>query len=299
MEARPKSSGELEVRGDKDHPSNFGKLCTKGIALGDTVIHDGRLLAPTKKQQGKAETVSWDEALNLTANKFSEAIEKYGPDSVAFYVSGQLLTEDYYVANKLIKGFMGTSNIDSNSRLCMASSVVGHKRAFGTDTVPVCYEDLEQAELVILVGSNLAWCHPVLFQRLRAAKQDNPDLKVVVIDPRVTETCSIADEHLAINSGSDVALFNGLLANLTTNGYLDAEYIEANTNGFEDALQSALLESDIEHKTGLTASQLARFYSDFATTEKVVTVYSQGVNQSSQAQTRLIASSTVTWRPAR
>ncbi|GAM74882.1 assimilatory nitrate reductase large subunit [Vibrio ishigakensis] len=287
MEARPKSSGELEVRGDKDHPSNFGKLCTKGIALGDTVIHDGRLLAPTKKQQGKAETVSWDEALNLTANKFSEAIEKYGPDSVAFYVSGQLLTEDYYVANKLIKGFMGTSNIDSNSRLCMASSVVGHKRAFGTDTVPVCYEDLEKAELVVLVGSNLAWCHPVLFQRLRAAKQDNSDLKVVVIDPRVTETCSIADEHLAINSGSDVALFNGLLAYLTTNGYLDAEFIEANTNGFEDALQSALLESDIEHKTGLTASQLARFYSDFATTDKVVTVYSQGVNQSSQGSDKV------------
>lgn len=128
---------------------------------------------------------------------------------------------------------------------------------------------------MILVGSNLAWCHPVLFQRLRAAKQDNPDLKVVVIDPRVTETCSIADEHLAINSGSDVALFNGLLANLTTNGYLDAEYIEANTNGFEDALQSALLESEVEHKTGLTASQLARFYSDFATTDKVVTVYSK------------------------
>lgn len=287
VEARPKSNGELEVRGDKQHPSNFGKLCTKGIALGDTVIHDGRLLFPTKRDGGNRESLTWDDALTLTTNKFSEAIEKYGPDSVAFYVSGQLLTEDYYVANKLIKGFIGTSNIDSNSRLCMASSVVGHKRAFGSDTVPVCYEDLEHAELVVLVGSNLAWCHPVLFQRLRAAKQDNPALKVIVVDPRVTETCSIADEHLAINSGSDVALFNGLLAYLTTNGHLDAEFIHAHTDGFEGALQPALLETDIERKTGLTSSQLARFYADFATTDKVVTVYSQGVNQSSQGSDKV------------
>lgn len=177
VEARPKLSGELEIRGDKSHPSNYGKLCTKGIALGDTVIHDGRLLTPIEKSQSGDKILDWDSATQLVADKFSHAIERYGPDSVAFYVSGQLLTEDYYVANKLMKGFIGASNIDSNSRLCMASSVVGHKRAFGSDTVPICYEDLEHADMVILVGSNLAWCHPVLFQRLRTAKQINPDVK--------------------------------------------------------------------------------------------------------------------------
>lgn len=282
VEARPKLSGELEIRGDKSHPSNYGKLCTKGIALGDTVIHDGRLLTPIEKSQSGDKALDWDSATQLVADKFSHAIERYGPDSVAFYVSGQLLTEDYYVANKLMKGFIGASNIDSNSRLCMASSVVGHKRAFGSDTVPICYEDLEHADMVILVGSNLAWCHPVLFQRLRTAKQINPDVKIVVIDPRETENNTIADYHLALNSGSDVALFNGLLHFLNKHDHLDHDFIQSSTNQINHALSAAESDDDLlESATGLTRKQLNRFYQDFASSDKVITVYSQGVNQSS------------------
>ena len=282
VEARPKLSGELEIRGDKSHPSNYGKLCTKGIALGDTVIHDGRLLAPIEKSQNGDKALDWDSATQLVADKFSHTIERYGPDSVAFYVSGQLLTEDYYVANKLMKGFIGASNIDSNSRLCMASSVVGHKRAFGSDTVPICYEDLEHADMVVLVGSNLAWCHPVLFQRLRSAKQIHPDMKIVIIDPRETENNTIADYHLALNSGSDVALFNGLLHFLNKHGYLDQTFIQSHTNHINQALAAAESDNDcLELATGLTREQLHRFYQDFARSSKVITVYSQGINQSS------------------
>lgn len=288
IEARPRSNGRLEVRGDKEHPSNYGKLCTKGIALGDTVIHDGRLLAPKlKTKAGDWYDTEWDEALSRVAKGFAETVEKYGPDSVAFYVSGQLLTEDYYVANKLIKGFLGSANIDSNSRLCMASTVVGHKRAFGMDTVPVCYEDLEKTDLVILVGSNLAWCHPVLFQRLRAAKQTNANLKVIVIDPRRNESCEIADLHLAINPGSDVSLFNGLLVHLGEHNRMDHSFIGSSTNGFSDAYQSALNDADVSDTTGIDRESLEQFYEYFAQTEKVITIYSQGVNQSSQGSDKV------------
>ncbi|CAH6944010.1 Nitrate reductase [Vibrio chagasii] len=291
IEVRPTASGKLEVRGDKDHPSNYGKLCTKGAALGDTVTPIGRLTQPMQRVASGQQLLPWSSASQLVADKFKQAIEQHGPDSVAFYVSGQLLTEDYYMANKLMKGFIGSANIDSNSRLCMASSVVGHKRAFGTDTVPVCYEDLEQAEVVVITGSNLAWCHPVLFQRLRAAKQANPDMKVIVIDPRYTDSCEIADIHLALESGSDVALFNGLLAYLDDNDQLDSDYIENHTQGFTEAIRTATdyryTESGWGNKsvpelTGLSEQQLEQFYQLFASKEKVLTIYSQGVNQSTQ-----------------
>lgn len=291
IEARPTSLGKLEVRGDKDHPSNYGKLCTKGIALGDTVTPLGRLTQPAHIQNEQKQELDWNNATQLVADKFNQTIEEFGADSVAFYVSGQLLTEDYYVANKLMKGFIGSGNIDSNSRLCMASTVVGHKRAFGADTVPVCYEDLEQADLVVITGSNLAWCHPVLFQRLRAAKQANPALKVIVIDPRYTDTCEIADIHLALESGSDVALFNGLLGYLDDNDKLDADYIENHTQGFTESIRSATQyrytesgwgDKSVPELTGLTEQQLKQFYSLFASNEKVLTIYSQGVNQSTQ-----------------
>ncbi|MCG9676557.1 nitrate reductase [Vibrio chagasii] len=291
IEVRPTASGKLEVRGDKDHPSNYGKLCTKGAALGDTVTPIGRLTQPMQRVESGQQLLPWSSASQLVADKFKQAIEQHGPDSVAFYVSGQLLTEDYYVANKLMKGFIGSANIDSNSRLCMASSVVGHKRAFGTDTVPVCYEDLEQAEVVVITGSNLAWCHPVLFQRLRAAKQANPDMKVIVIDPRYTDSCEIADIHMALESGSDVALFNGLLAYLDDNDQLDSDYIENHTQGFTEAIRTATdyryTESGWGNKsvpelTGLSEQQLEQFYQLFASNEKVLTIYSQGVNQSTQ-----------------
>lgn len=293
IEARPTSLGKLEVRGDKKHPSNYGKLCTKGIALGETVTPLGRLTQPTHIQNQQKHELVWDDATQLVADRFNQAIEEFGPDSVAFYVSGQLLTEDYYVANKLMKGFIGSGNIDSNSRLCMASSVVGNKRAFGSDTVPICYEDLEQTDLVVITGSNLAWCHPVLFQRLRASKQANPKLQVIVIDPRYTDTCEIANQHLAIESGSDVALFNGLLSYLANNDALDEEYISKHTEGFEQAIESAKKyvyhsdsnlnsEQGVSQLTGLTEQEIERFYRAFASNKKVITIYSQGVNQSSQ-----------------
>jgi assimilatory nitrate reductase catalytic subunit len=276
--ARPRPDGTAEIAGDPEHPANFGRLCSKGAALGETLSLDDRLLHPLVH----GTPATWDHALDLVAEKFSAAIAEHGPDSVAFYLSGQLLTEDYYVANKLMKGFIGSANVDTNSRLCMASSVAGHKRAFGADTVPGTYEDLELAELVVLVGSNLAWCHPVLYQRLAAA-QEARGIKVVVIDPRETATCEIADLHLAIAPGADVALFNGLLAHLVAGGRLDADYVARYTRDLPAALAaaSAMSLAEIAATTSLRASDIADFYELFAGTERVVTVYSQGVNQSS------------------
>lgn len=262
------------IKGDLDHPANFGRLCSKGAALGETIDLDGRLLHPMI--QGKR--AGWDMALDLVAEKFSAAIAEHGPESVAFYASGQLLTEDYYVANKLMKGFIGAANIDTNSRLCMASSVAGHKRAFGTDTVPGTYEDLEQADLIVLVGSNLAWCHPVLHQRIAAAKDVRPDMRVVNIDPRRTATTDLADMHLQIAPDGDIALFNGLLAHLADHGRLDAAFTENHVNGVQEAIAAA--RASDPSASGLPPQDLDRFFRLWAQTEKVVTVYSQGVNQS-------------------
>ncbi|SHN19691.1 nitrate reductase [Roseibium suaedae] len=270
--------GSVTVKGDPEHPANFGRLCSKGSALAETLSLDDRLLYP----EINGTRASWDDALDLVAARFSAAIAEHGPDSVAFYVSGQILTEDYYVANKLMKGFIGSANIDTNSRLCMASSVAGHRRAFGSDTVPGTYEDLEQADLVVLTGSNLAWCHPVLFQRLEAAKAANPALRIVTIDPRRTATCALADLHLGLAPDTDVALFNGLLSYVSENGYLDEAYISRHTSGFGEALGAAGAcdISRIADETGLSRQDIARFYDLAARTEKMVTVYSQGVNQS-------------------
>ena len=271
---RPDGVGGLAVRGDPDHPANRGRLCSKGSALGETVGLEGRLLQPLV---GGA-PASWDAALGLVADRFRATIAEHGPDAVAFYVSGQMLTEDYYVANKLMKGFIGSANIDTNSRLCMASTVAGHRRAFGTDTVPGIYEDLEETDLVVLVGSNLAWCHPVLYQRIAAAKAVRPALRVINIDPRRTATCDLADLHLPIAAGSDVALFNHLLAEIARRGAVDARYVGDHVAGFEAAVAAAL-QGDAS-LCDLAAADLAQFVDLWIGTEKVVTVFSQGVNQS-------------------
>jgi assimilatory nitrate reductase catalytic subunit len=272
---------QLVIYGDKTHPANFGRLCSKGSALADTVELKGRLLQP--KINGLDS--SWSAALDLVANSFRAMIDSYGPDSVAIYGSGQLLTEDYYVTNKLMKGFIGSANIDTNSRLCMSSSVAGHKRAFGSDTVPGCYEDFELAELIVLIGSNAAWCHPVSFQRIKAAKAANPALKVVVIDPRKTSSCDIADLHLPLAIGSDTTLFNGLLHALFQRNAVDLNYIERHTEGFIEALQQAITShAGIKQVAGvcrLSVQDVELFYSWFSETEKVMSLYSQGVNQSS------------------
>ncbi|EIE52687.1 assimilatory nitrate reductase (NADH) alpha subunit apoprotein [Citreicella sp. 357] len=278
---RADGNGGLDVRGDPDHPANFGKLCSKGSALGETVGLDGRLLSP--RIHGR--DASWDEALELVADRFRDTVARHGPDSVAFYVSGQLLTEDYYVANKLMKGYIGSANIDTNSRLCMASSVAGHKRAFGTDTVPGTYEDLEEADLVVLVGSNLAWCHPVLHQRILAAREAR-GTRLVVIDPRRTASCDGADMHLGLAAGSDAALFNGLLSAIDAAGAIDDDF-SAHITGMQDAIAAAALDDDAA--TGLTRAQLDAFYKLWIGSRRVVTVYSQGVNQSTSGTDKVNA----------
>lgn len=270
--ATPDGKGGLGIAGDPDHPANRGRLCVKGSALGETVGHGGRLLAP--RIHGRE--AGWDEALDLVAHRFRDTIAEHGPDSVGFYVSGQLLTEDYYVANKLMKGFIGSANIDTNSRLCMASAVAGHRRAFGTDTVPGLYEDLELADTVVLVGSNLAWCHPVLYQRLAAAREAR-GTRVVVVDPRRAASCDIADLHLALAPGADAALFNLLLAEIARRGLAGGD-AAAHLDGFDEALAAA--RGTLPSATGLAHSQLRQFFDLWCGSDKVVTVWSQGVNQS-------------------
>src|SRR5689334_22812427 len=193
--ATPDGAGGAAIAGDPEHPANFGRLCSKGSALGETVGLEGRLLHPMIRCKGTLERVAWSDALDHVAHRMQHIVARDGADAVAFYLSGQLLTEDYYVANKLMKGFVGTANVDTNSRLCMSSSVAGHRRAFGADTVPGCYEDLDLADLIVLVGSNLAWCHPVLYQRIAAAREKRPEMKIVLVDPRRTMTADIADLH--------------------------------------------------------------------------------------------------------
>jgi len=273
--------GTITVRGDPDHPANRGRLCSKGTALAATLAADDRLLEPFVD----GAPTTWPDALDTVAQRLLDCIARHGPDSVALYVSGQLLTEDYYVANKFMKGFVGTANIDTNSRLCMASAVAGHVRAFGEDIVPVDYADLELADLIVLVGSNLAWCHPVLMQRIVAARAERPAMKLVVIDPRRTATCDGADLHLPLRSGTDVMLFNGLLAWLAANGHADAAFVDGHTQGVDKALEAArAASSDIAATAqicGLDATQVERFFELFATNTRVVTLFSQGVNQSS------------------
>lgn len=267
-----------DLKGCSDHPANFGRLCVKGNKLLETNSASGRLLSPMINGQ----KAGWDDAIDQVASKFSKLIAEHGPDSVAFYVSGQLLTEDYYVANKLMKGYIGSANIDTNSRLCMSSAVAAYKRAFGADAVPCCYEDLEQTELLILVGSNAAWTHPVLFQRIERAKKLNPDLQVVTIDPRKTATSELADLHLGIKPGTDVALFNGLLAYLATHQALNDDYISANTQGFSAVLEDcgSWTLSKVASQCEISELELLSFYRLFADTDKVLTAYCMGVNQS-------------------
>ena len=268
---------EVRIEGDPDHPANRGKLCSKGTHLGETVGLEGRLLHP---MIGK-KRASWDKALDLVAKRFKETIARHGPGSVAFYVSGQLLTEDYYVANKLMKGFIGTANIDTNSRLCMSSAVAGHMRAFGEDIVPATYDDLDAADLIVLVGSNTAWCHPIVYQRIRARCEGGA--KLVVIDPRRTETAEEADLHLAIRPGSDVALMNGLLQHCHEAGVVDETYLAAHVAvpaDFWDQLGEGNDLWSVARTCEVPAADLRRFYELFAATPRTVTMFSQGINQS-------------------
>ena len=205
------------VRGDPLHPANFGRLCSKGANLHLTataaVTQQTRLLHPMQRMNRDAapQRISWDAALDSTAQKFTQVITDHGPDAVGFYISGQLLTEDYYVFNKLAKGLIGTNNIDSNSRLCMSSAVAGYKQTLGADAPPACYDDVNHAGCIFIVGSNTAFAHPILFRRIEDAKKANPAMKIIVADPRRTDTVELADLFLPIQPGTDVMLFNGML----------------------------------------------------------------------------------------
>jgi len=291
--ATPDGRGGAAISGDPEHPANFGRLCSKGSALGETLGLENRLLHPMIRcGKGTMERVAWSDALDHVAHRFQHIIARDGPGAVAFYLSGQLLTEDYYVANKLMKGFIGSANVDTNSRLCMASSVAGHRRAFGADTVPGCYEDLDEADLLVLVGSNAAWCHPVLYQRMLANKQSR-GARIVVIDPRRTDTVGEDDLFLGLKPGTDTALFSGLLVHLADHGALDRDYIERHTSGFEDAIVRARsLAGSVGATalaTGLSEADVAAFFRMFAGTPRVVTMYSQGVNQSAQGTDKVNA----------
>ena len=275
--------GAIAIAGDASHMANRGRLCVKGAALGETLGLDGRLLHPAlRDKEGVLRQATWEDAIARVASGFASIVAEHGPDSVALYVSGQLLTEDYYVANKLMKGYIGSANIDTNSRLCMSSSVAGHKRAFGADLVPGCYDDFDQADMIVLVGANSAWCHPILFQRIARAKEARPDLQVVVIDPRRTATCELADLHLPVKPGTDVWLFNGLLSYLARSEERNDGFIDEHTTGLDDAILAADIELlEVARICRLDVHDLLTFYRQFGATTKVVTAFSQGVNQSS------------------
>ncbi|MGC5780705.1 molybdopterin-dependent oxidoreductase [Methylobacterium sp. NFXW15] len=279
--ATPDGQGGASVAGDPQHPANLGRLCSKGSALGETLSLENRLLHP----QLNGERVSWDAALGTVAAEMQRVVDRHGPEAIAFYLSGQLLTEDYYVANKLAKGFVGTPHVETNSRLCMSSAVAAHRRAFGSDTVPGCYEDLDEADLIVFVGSNAAWCHPVLFRRMADAKARR-GTKFVVIDPRRTQTAQEADLFLGLKPGSDVALFSGLLVYLAENGFSDRAFVDEHTAGLDTALdrarQIAPNRAAIAAATGLSEGEIGAFFDLFARTRRVVTAFSMGVNQSMQ-----------------
>ncbi|RYF33093.1 MAG: nitrate reductase, partial [Comamonadaceae bacterium] len=269
--------------------ANFGRLCTKGSTLHLTataeVTLQTRLLQPMQRtQRGEPPaTTTWDHALDTAADKFAQVVRDHGPDAVGFYVSGQLLTEDYYVFNKLAKGLVGTNNIDTNSRLCMSSAVAGYKKTLGADSPPACYDDFQHADCLFIVGSNTAWAHPILFRRIEDAKRANPAMKIIVADPRRTDTCEIADLHLAVQPGTDVMLFHGMLHLMLWEGWTKPEYIAAHTSGF-DALKATVRDctpEKVAQVCGIAQADLVEATRLFATSPATLSLYCMGLNQSS------------------
>jgi len=272
------------VRGDPGHPANFGRLCTKGSTLHLTAGPAARALYPELRRSRAAarSRVSWDGALDFAAAKFAAIIREHGPDSVAFYISGQLLTEDYYVFNKLAKGLVGTNNVDTNSRLCMSSAVAGYKATLGADAPPACYEDIDAAECIFIAGSNTAFAHPILFRRLEDAKARNPALRLIVVDPRRTDTAAAADLFLPILPGTDVALYNAMLHVMLWEGLCNIDYIRAHTAGF-DALKDAVREYTPQAAAaicGVPAADIVQAAKWFGSSRATLSMYCQGLNQS-------------------
>ncbi|MCB2407713.1 nitrate reductase [Hymenobacter lucidus] len=282
---RPEKNGDVTVTGNPDYPVNRGALCSKGLNLQYTVNdRTDRLLFPQMRysKSRPRQRVSWDEALERTAAVFKTFIEQYGPDSVAFYASGQCLTEEYYVINKLMKGFIGSNNLDTNSRLCMSSAVVGYKMALGEDSVPVCYDDIELADCLLVTGANPAWCHPILWRRVEAHKAANPATKIIVVDPRVTDTCALADVHLQLIPGTDVVLHQALARVLLENGDLDMTFIEQHAEGFE-AYRAIILERTVAESArlcGVAEADIRLAAGYIGSAQAFLSMWTMGLNQS-------------------
>jgi assimilatory nitrate reductase catalytic subunit len=291
IETTPNSNGKLEVtgvRGDPDHPANFGRLCSKGSTLhltaNPSLQIQARLGSPAiRKARGQEPIdISWPEAIQAVAQKFADIIKEHGPESVGIYVSGQLLTEDYYVFNKLMKGLIGSNNIDTNSRLCMSSAVAGYKQTLGMDAPPCCYEDIDSASTIFITGSNTAFAHPILYRRLEDARKNNPDLKVIVVDPRKTDTAKEADLYLQIQPGTDVALYHGMLYIMLWEKWIDESYINSYTVGF-DGLRDLVRDftpKAVSQICGISEKDLFQAAQWFATSPATLSMYCQGLNQS-------------------
>eukprot|EP01136_Pigoraptor_vietnamica_P023938 Opistho-1_new@6686 len=277
------------VRGDPDHPANFGRLCTKGSTLHLTaapvVLQTRRLLQPALRAQrdGKPAVVSWEAANQHITERLLAIRAEHGPDAIGFYISGQLLTEDYHAFNKLARALVGTNNIDSNSRLCMSSAVVGYKQTLGSDAPPACYEDLDHAGCVLITGANPAWAHPILFRRLEDARARRPEMKIIVVDPRRTESAEFADLHLQILPGTDVALCHGLLHACIAQGWTDQAFIDEHTEGFEalQALVQTMPPAEAARICGIAEADLLLAARWFATSGAALSLYCMGLNQSS------------------
>jgi ferredoxin-nitrate reductase len=276
---------KVVVEGDKDHPVNRGMLCSKGMNL-HYVANDtsDRILYPEMRwsKSHPRERVSWGDALDRAAGVFKSIIKKHGPDSVAFYVSGQSLTEEYYIANKLTKGFLGTNNIDTNSRLCMSSAVVGYKKAFGEDSVPISYADIELADTFLITGANPAWCHPILFRRIEQHKEENPNVKIIVIDPRKTDTANFADLHLQLLPGTDVVLYNAIGKCLFSAGLIDEDFINKYTEGFAD-YKKHIFETTVKQASkicGVPEKDIEKAAEMIGLSKGFISMWAMGLNQS-------------------
>ena len=292
--ARAKDGVVREVRGDPDHPVNKGKLCAKGALLGQVFDTGDRLLTPMVRDRkgGHTRVTGWDEAIDRVAGVIRRNVEEHGPDSVMLYGSGQLMTEDYYLFGKLAKGFIGTNNQDTNSRLCMASAVAAYNLAFGADSPPASYADIEEANTFLILGANMEACHPILFDRIKARKRaDRDGVKVIVVDPRRTRTAEIADLHLPVLPGTDVALLLSLLFEVRLAGGLDAAFIEEHTSGWAE-IEKALDGWSAERAssvTGLDAQEIVDAARIIATNGPMLTLWTMGANQSTSGVDKNLA----------
>ncbi len=294
--------GRLSLRGDPQHPGSRGSLCSKGRTLLHVVAsREDRLLYPQVRLDRTAPLgrTTWDAALGHVANEFRRIIAQHGPDAVAFYGSGQLLTEEYYVINKLMKGFIGTNNFDTNSRLCMSSAVVGYKQTLGVDGPPTTYEDFDHADTFLVTGSNAAFAHPIIWRRVEARKEADPNVRIIVIDPRTTATCAAADLHLQLIPGTDTALHYALAQELIRTEAIDRPFIEAHVEGFA-AFAEAAAAWPLERAAafcGLRAEDIAQAAAWLAGDRRFLSLWTMGLNQSSSGvdkNTTLIALSLIT-----